>query len=107
MTKKLRNEDDMKKKITSLQYELNSLSDKIGRAQRDSISLSAQKQYDTKKRQLHFLKRVDRAMKSLPINKRREYFQTIQRGEVSMVGIEKNPSSTNIKEKIVLSTQKS
>lgn len=43
MTKKLRNEDDMKKKITSLQYELNSLSDKIGRAQRDSISLSAQK----------------------------------------------------------------
>lgn len=43
MTKKLRNEDNMKKKITSLQYELNSLSDKIGRAHRDSISLSAQK----------------------------------------------------------------
>jgi hypothetical protein len=40
----------MKKKITSLQYELNSLCDKIGRAHRDSVSLSAQKEYDNKKR---------------------------------------------------------
>jgi hypothetical protein len=58
--------------MTQLRYELNTLSDKIGKSRDEDVSFTYQKEYEIKQREFNFLKDCKRRYRPITLENKRK-----------------------------------